>query len=55
MTHPKIVRDLFIFPASFNLSPYAAVSFYLSDPAKSTKCNLDFFTIFMPFFELFFY
>lgn len=37
MTIPKVVKDLLILPAYFNLSPDAAVIFCLSDPAKSTK------------------
>lgn len=53
MTQPKTVKDLLIFPASFNLSPSAAVDFCLSDPAKSTKCNLDCFNIYIPFLNLF--
>jgi len=40
---PKVVKDLLIFPAYFNRSPEAAVIFCLSDPAKSTKCNLGVF------------
>lgn len=41
ITKPKVVKDLLILLASFNLSPAAAVYFYLSDPARSTKCNFE--------------
>ncbi len=57
ITQPKTVRDLLIFPASLSLSPTAAVYFYLSEPAKSTKCNFDVFikhSEFTYFFFLFF-
>ena len=37
-----------ILEASFNLSPVAAVNFYLSLPAKSTKFNL-LFLVYIPF------
>ena len=37
ITIPKVVNDLFMFPAYFSLSPVEAVIFCLSDPAKSTK------------------
>ena len=49
MTHPSTVRDLLILVASFNLSPAAAVYFYLSEPAKSTKCNLAYLVLMIPF------
>ena len=49
MTHPSTVKDLLIFVASFNLSPAAAVYFYLSEPAKSTKCNFAVFVLRTPF------
>lgn len=49
MTMPKVVKDLLIFPAYFNRSPEAAVIFCLSDPAKSTKCNLGVFKTWVPF------
>jgi hypothetical protein len=48
ITIPKVVRDLLIFPASFNLSPVANVAFCLSDPAKSTKCSLGVFRYLRP-------
>ncbi len=48
ITIPKVVRDLFIFPAYFNRSPVAIVIFCLSEPAKSTKCNFGVFKIFFP-------
>lgn len=35
------VSDLFILDAYFNRSPAARVDFCFSDPAKSTKCNLE--------------
>lgn len=47
MTNPKTTNDLFILAASFNLSPVAAVNFYLSLPAKSTKFNL-LFLVYIP-------
>ena len=37
ITIPNVVKDLFMFPAYFSLSPVVAVIFCLSDPAKSTK------------------
>ena len=49
MTYPNMVRDLLMFPASFNLFPAAADNFYLSDPAKSTKFNLEVVVIFISF------
>jgi hypothetical protein len=45
---PNVVNDRFIFPAYFNLSPDAIVSFCLYEPAKSTKCNFGVFNIFFP-------
>ena len=39
ITFPRAERDKLILLASFNLSPYALVLDYLSDPAKSTKFN----------------
>ena len=48
MTIPKVVKDLLIFPASFSLSPVAFVIFCLSEPAKSTKCNLGVLSTFFP-------
>ena len=45
---PKVVKDLFIPEASFNLSPSEPDYFCLSDPAKSTKCNLEVFTFKTP-------
>lgn len=41
ITQPNTVKDLFMFVASFKRSPTAAVYFYLSEPAKSTKWSLD--------------
>ena len=41
ITFPRIDRDLLILHPSFNLSPIDLVDFYLSDPAKSTKWNLE--------------
>ncbi len=49
ITLPNTVRLLLIFPASFSLSPREPVIVYLSDPAKSTKCNLELLTIYKPF------
>lgn len=43
ITRPNVVKDLFMLAASLNLSPVAAVYFYLSLPARSTKFNLLFF------------
>ena len=48
ITKPKTVKDLLMFAASFSLSPVAAVNFYLSLPAKSTKFNL-LFLVYIPF------
>ena len=48
ITSPSVVKDLLIFVASFNLSPAAAVYFCLSEPARSTKCNLELFTFITP-------
>lgn len=49
ITIPRVVNDLLILLASFNLSPIAAVLFCLSEPAKSTKWILDFFNMLLPF------
>ena len=49
ITIPNVVRDLFMFPASFSLYPMAAVLFCLYEPAKSTKWILDLFIILIPF------
>lgn len=46
MTIPKLVKDLLICEAYFNLSPEAEVNFCLSEPAKSTKqsfADINFF------------
>ncbi len=48
MTMPRVVKDLLIFPAYFNLSPVAIVIFCLYDPAKSTKCSLGVLRTFLP-------
>ena len=48
ITKPKVVKDLLILVASFNLSPTAAVYFYLSEPARSTKCSFELFIFYMP-------
>lgn len=48
ITIPNTVNDLLIFAASLSLSPVAAVNFYLSLPAKSTKFNL-LFLVYIPF------
>lgn len=42
ITRPSTVRDLLILEASLSLSPWEAVYFYLSLPAKSTKLSLLF-------------
>jgi hypothetical protein len=51
MTFPNDVKDMFIFVAYNNLSPVEPVLLCLSEPAKSTKLNLDptSFSIFYPF------
>ena len=49
ITLPNTVRLLFILPASLSLSPKDPVIVYLSDPAKSTKCRRELFTICIPF------
>lgn len=48
ITIPRVVSDLLMFPAYLSLSPEAAVIFCLSEPAKSTKCNLGVFKTFFP-------
>jgi hypothetical protein len=52
MTFPRADRDLLILPASFNLSPWACVSFVLSDPAKSIMWNVEDFTEQTPFWNV---
>ena len=41
ITNPKLVRDLFILVASFNLSPVARVDFYLFFEFKIKKLLID--------------
>ena len=41
MTLPSADRDKLIFVASLSLAPVACVLLYLSEPAKSTKFNVD--------------
>ena len=41
ITFPNAVKDKLILVASTNLSPIDPVLFCLSDPAKSTKLNLE--------------
>jgi hypothetical protein len=48
ITIPKVVNDLFMFPAYLSLSPEAAVIFCLSEPAKSTKCSFGVFKTWQP-------
>ena len=47
ITKPKVLRDLFIFAASFKRSPVAPVFPTFSEPAKSTKFITDSFWIFL--------
>ena len=48
MTIPRVLSDLLILPAYFSRSPLALVIFCLSEPAKSTKCNLEVLRTFLP-------
>lgn len=40
MHFPKMSRELFMFPASFSLSPNVLVLLHLSEPARSHRENL---------------
>lgn len=40
MHFPRMSRELFMLPASFNLSPNVLVLLHLSEPARSHRENL---------------
>lgn len=45
ITFPRADSDKLILLASFKCCPLACVLDYLSDPAKSIKCNFDYLII----------
>lgn len=55
ITNPRTVKDLLILFASFNRDPDDFVNFCLSEPAKSTKCNLEVLISVIPLIYFFLY